>query len=413
MLTADLVVARRHKGELRVAPLDERTRARAEEIAAAYLAIVMAHVGRPREELDEALAAVEVHPRERKLADGLRKLLDDRCDFDAGEGADPEALRREVFTRAAAARAALDDGAAFDRARVLAEAAAARGIDAASAGEALYADLRAAHRLRAVETITAAALVARYDEAQLQAVLLRATRITVEVACAAPEGYRALFRKLKFLRLLPAIAPLDGGGYRLVIDGPLSLFESVTRYGLQLALALPAITACDAWRLEADLRWGKRREELSFRLEGRGGTGLASDEGELPLAADVAALVESFRALGLPWRVAPAPAILDLPGVGLCVPDLAFDFTGGPAEGGERVWLEVLGFWSREAVWRRVELVERGLPHRILFAVSDRLRVGEAALSDELPGSLYVYKGAMSARAVAERIERLRARPAR
>ena len=54
---------------------------------------------------------------------------------------------------------------------------------------------------------------------------------------------------------------------------------------------------------------------------------------------------------------------------------------------GAPVYLEVLGFWSREAVWRRVELVERGLPHRILFAVSKHLRVSEAALDDELPGS--------------------------
>jgi uncharacterized protein len=101
--------------------------------------------------------------------------------------------------------------------------------------------------------------------------------------------------------------------------------------------------------------------------------------------------------------VAPAGAILDLPGVGLCVPDLVFEHD----RTGECVYLEVMGFWSRDAVWRRVELVERGLRDRILFAVSQRLRVSEQVLGDDLPGALYVYKRVMSARAVLERVDRL------
>jgi hypothetical protein len=117
----------------------------------------------------------------------------------------------------------------------------------------------------------------------------------------------------------------------------------------------------------------------------------------------VAALVEALRAAATPWQVAPAGAILDLPGVGLCVPDLVFEHS----RTGECVYLEVMGFWSREAVWRRVELVAAGLGERILFAVSERLRVSEQVLGDDLPGALYVYKRVMSARAVLERIDRL------
>jgi hypothetical protein len=57
-----------------------------------------------------------------------------------------------------------------------------------------------------------------------------------------------------------------------------------------------------------------------------------------------------------------------------------------------------------------VELVEAGLPERILFAVSSRLRVSEGVLDGDLPGALYVYKAKMSARAVADRLERLAGR---
>ena len=89
----------------------------------------------------------------------------------------------------------------------------------------------------------------------------------------------------------------------------------------------------------------------------------------------------------------------------MCAPDLAFEHTGT----GECIFLEVMGYWSRAAVWKRVELVQAGLPQRILFAVGQQLRVSEAALDDELPGALYVYKRTMSARAIAERLDALAA----
>ena len=100
------------------------------------------------------------------------------------------------------------------------------------------------------------------------------------------------------------------------------------------------------------------------------------------------------------WTAKAADKIVDLPGVGLCVPDLEFVH-----ESGERVLLEVLGYWSRDAVWKRVELVEAALPERWLFAVSKRLRVSEEVLDGEEHGALYVYKGVMSARAILKQLD--------
>ena len=177
-------------------------------------------------------------------------------------------------------------------------------------------------------------------------------------------------------------------------------------------MALPAIAACGRWRIEADVLWGKERRPVTFRAAG------AADQvaPRAAVAADPSArrcptrsrrCSRGWPRARAPWVAAPATVILDLPGAGLCVPDLVFTPRRGP---GAPVYLEVLGFWSREAVWRRVELVERGLPHRILFAVSKHLRVSEAALDDELPGSLYVYARTLDARAILERVERLAAR---
>ncbi len=404
MLTADLVHARRRGGELRLVALDDSGRARAAAVAGELMGAISREIGESREDLVAVLAAIDVESRDHRVKDGLVKLALDRCEFDGGDDLDPEATRRDVFLRASAARAGLDPLARFDRGAVLGEVALQRSATAEAIERALFADLRGAHRLLSFEALSPEALVAAYEHGQAQAVLLRATKVTVDVRCASAAVLRALFRRLKFLRLLHSITRA-GEGCRIAIDGPFSLFESVTKYGLQLALALPAFEQCDAFTLVADVRWGKERTPLIFRLEG--GAGSASSAARSALPVEVAALVRSFKTLGTAWRVTPNAEILELPGIGLAIPDLVFERGGGEAWPREKIYLEVMGYWSRAAVWRRVELVQAGLGERILFAVSSRLRVSEEVLEGDLPGALYVYKGAMSARVVAERIEAL------
>jgi hypothetical protein len=402
VLTADLVNARRRGNELHLASFDAAARLRARAIGEVLLATAAAHVGRPREELVLALSTIDVGPREHRLKDGLAKLVEDRCEFNASEDVDPALVRREVFTRSSAARAGLQAADRFDRGPIIAEIAGQRGTSSEAIERALFADLRGAHVLVAFDAPSPDSLVASYEYGQAQAVLLRAVKVTVDVRCASAGALRALFRRLKFLRLLHTISKKDDG-HRIVIDGPFSLFESVTKYGLQLALVLPALELCEEWRLEADVRWGKERTPLVFRLAGKAPSGKGDAP---PLPDEVQTLLRTFAALGTAWRVSPNSKILELAGVGLCVPDLVFERPYyGVAR--DRVYLEVMGYWSREAVWKRVELVQAGLPERILFAVSSRLRVSEDVLGGDLPGALYVYKQTMNARAIAERLDDL------
>ena len=391
MLTADLVRAYRRKGELRLRGWKGDARATAIGLAERYVRIAGQHVGSSRGELSDALGEVPVPSRDRKVGDGLRKLILDRCTIEADCGSDPAELRRAVFEAAAEARRRSDHRGAFDRALVLSQVAEAAGLSAEELDEKLYADLKRNHRVLSFEPLAADALVDLYDASQVQAVLLRAEQVVVQVACKSPATYRYLFRKLKFLRLLHRIEPLEEGGYRLTIDGPLSLLSSVTKYGLQLALAFPAVQACDAWAIDAQVRWGKARDRVHFHAEGA----RAEEEREAALPDDVQALLERgtkrFANGKSLWSVAPAAEVLSLPGVGICVPDLVYE------RDGQRVFLEALGYWSREAVWKRVELMEAGLPVPMIFAVPSRLRVSKEVLPADLPGSLVVYKGVISA----------------
>jgi len=406
VLTADLVRVRRRKGELQVIDLNGDSLQGAEDLAALFIGVAEENIGRTREQLEDALGEIEVEPGEQKIALGIRKMLEDRCQFEEPQTASPEDLRREVFLKTVEHRRAAGDHDPFDRDKILADVAKARGLDPLIVEAGLYADLRSSNLLKGIAPTTPAGLIEAYRASLPQAVLLRAVRVSVTVRCASPGAYRALFNKLKFLRLLYDIHPADEGRYRIEIEGPFSMFDAVTKYGLKLALMLPHLEACAEYDLTADIRWGKEREKLLFRRKGGssfdGGHGL--EEPRMP--DEVAALIKGFTALKSVWKLSSSGALLSLPGIGMCVPDLVFEHQGTK----EKVYLEVMGFWSREAVWRRVDLVENGLSEKILFAVSERLRVSEEVLGDSAAGALYVYKGVMSPKIVAERIEALRLR---
>jgi len=409
MLTADLVCARRRRGELELVSLSGKRRERALEIASDLVVAAAKHVGGTRADLREALSLLELGASEHRLAQGLAKLVEDACTWSSESALDPAELRRAVFEAASDTWRALSPGARFDREALLAEVARAYDAAPSDLDALLFADLRSAQRIVAFEPLSAEGLVERYEQAELQAVLLRAVRITADVTCSSPAGYRTLFGKLKFRRLLFRITPRESG-FRIEIDGPYSLFESVTKYGLQLALVLPALQECDSLSLVAELRWGKQREALTFRLSGgtRRSRPAQAASDEATLSDELAALVAAFRALASTWSVEPTETILDVPGAGLCVPDLVFS----ERKSGVRVYFEALGYWSRDAVWRRVELVQAGLREPVLFAVSSRLRVSEEVLSDDESAALYVYKGALSARAVLRKLEALQGRAA-
>ncbi len=404
MLTADLVHARRRGGELHLVGLTAEARARAVALADRLLLVMNGAIGVAQDEVTAALGAVDSEARDAKVKGGLVKLLLDRCEWEAPGSLPPEDLRRDLFTLASEMRAALGPFASLDRGAVVRTIAERYGATEEAVEQGLFADKKTAQQLVRWERLGSTELVESFERGQAQAVLLRAVKIKVEIQRASPGAARAFFRHLKFLRLLHAIRETKEG-YLVEIDGPFSLFESVTKYGLGLALVLPALEGLDAWKLSADIRWGKERQPLLFRLEG----GAARRGASPPLADDVASLVRSFESLGTEWRVSTKTKLLHLPGLGLIVPDLVFERSeaGGKAQ---KVHLEVMGYWSRDAVWKRVELVRAGLPERVLFALSSRLRVSEDVLGDDLPSALYVYKGSMSARTVRERLELLAAR---
>ncbi|MEZ4298635.1 MAG: DUF790 family protein [Polyangiaceae bacterium] len=440
MLTSDLLRVRKLKGVVRAQYLTGESAARLLPIARQYVDLYKRMVGRPREELDEAVAAVEVSARDRVAALGLRKVLDDRCEFEAPSGAEPEEVRREVFLLAAEAQRSLDVRAAFDRGAVLARAGEKLGISADDIERVLFADLRGAEVLRAAWGLGAEGLLDRYNVALAQSILLRATEVTLVVSGEAPDRVRRLFRTMRFLGLLHRVhvpAPTgpspdtmppkaaanppkkkkkkvpnagENAGseteattartYAITIDGPFSLFGPSQKYGMRLATLLHAVLACERFSLSAKLVWGARREDAEFHVTPE--DGLAAVASELPSSSpSLEAFVAGFEKLGSEWQVKPAAKIFATPGEPAVIPDLVFS----NRETGEEVFLEAFGFWSRAAVWARVEQIRRGgLPVPLMLAISKELRVSAEVLDEDDLGEVYVYKATMLPRAVLARL---------
>lgn len=408
MLGAEHVDARRKGKELVLRELEPRAREEGIALAEQVLDAARAHVGRSRAELEAAWTEITNDAPHAKLAGGLVKLATDGCTFEADDDVDAPEIRRVVFERAQAARLALPVGTPFDRARVLAEAGAALGLSADATERALFADLKGAHALVSAPAVGARGLVDAWELGQAQAVLLRATRVACTIAHASPGPLRAFFAKLKFRRLLFTAERTGEGAYRLVVDGPASMFEAGTRYGVGFAALVPALRELGTFTLEADVRWGKERTPLVFRLAGTERGASPAEPGrraapDVHLSDEAAGLLAALRAKPGPFAIRPADGtLLDVPGLGVCVPDLVVTRAGHAP-----VYVEVLGFWSRDAVFARVELAARGLGAPVVFVASAKLRVSEELLEGHDLAALYVHKGTPRASEVLARVERV------
>ena len=243
---------------------------------------------------------------------------------------------------------------------------------------ALFADLRDENRLLRFEDITAAGLIDRYNVALAQAVLLRSVYVKVEVRHERPPRYRQLFRKLKFHRLLYRVEGNMAEGYHFHIDGPLSLFSATTKYGMQVALFVPSLLSCSDFRLEAELRWGPRREPRSFYLDSRDGLVSHLQDSGTYVPAEMAAFLERFRQVAPAWQIAEATDVIELGREGVWVPDYQAVHTATET----RVFIEVLGFWKRSSLERLLRLLPLHGPPRFVLAISERMKVDEETLGD-------------------------------
>ncbi len=407
MLRSEHVMARLNRGRLvshRLSPDDARVLDVATELCDLYAV----NVGRPRSGLERELMLKEedLGPgldarRGFKIIRALSKLLEERAGWGAPTEADPYTLRTRVFELAstlpeppASERSLLE---APTREDVLSQVALETGVEDPEAS--MYADRQGAQLLGEFDRPAPEELVRRYNVAQIQGVLYAARDLVVDLG----EGVdaRLVFHYVKLLGLIYDLEPL-ASGYRLHLDGPLSIFGATRKYGLRLAQFLPGLLLTSPWKLSANVEWKGRDAVLELDSEETGlETHYLGPKAEREAGDVREAFVRAWeRAKDTgDWKLERGADILPFPEKKTA---LVPDFTLLNKVTGEIVQLEILGFWSERNLVERVALLreagEQG--HRVLVAASERLGTSQEALPGAIEGGIVPFKDRLSAKAV-------------
>lgn len=386
MLTSRLVRATLRKGVLTpryIDPDDGNLLAVAESLVAVFEEAAAATPRWTRETIEEAVADCVSKRADPLLFQGFTKLLMDRAEFETTAVADPVALRRTLFERAARSPLRREPGLpwAAKRAEIVREVAAELGLDVRVVESSLFADLEARQRLARFRPLDAPALLQRYNLALAQGVLIRARSLQITLSGAKVGAYRQLFRALKFHQLIHTVTGLPDGGYDVRIDGPLSLFQSATRYGVAMAQFLPTLVATEGtWRLEALVEWGPEKSEASFVLDPEVGLRSHVKARGQYVTEEQKWFEDRFAKKARGWKLSRSAELLRTARGEVVVPDLVFEHP----DTGETAYLEILGFWRAGSLRARLAMLDDPALTGLYVAVSKRL-AGEEGAPQEHP----------------------------
>ena len=317
-----------------------------------------------RGELEEWCASLARGEKDGKFSSGAAKLLFDRTEF-ADDAEDLPKLRRQLLSRSAAAlREASGD---YRRYRDM-----VRGEHGAPD---IYGDLPEFAKLEKCRSFSnGAELIAAYNLAQVQGVLLYASKLHLEFSEPRPEELRPLLRNMRFHRLLAGSIRISPKLTVLEIDGPFSILESSRKYALQLATFFPAVLAMREWKLQADLRIDDRL--LRLELDDRAPLAPPRRRADY-LPPELTVFQNAFN--DREWELASdAPAFLpdgDTP----IIPD----FTFRRRSDGAVIHLELFHRWHRTGLARRLSEPEKLRRLHLLVGVDRALN----AVADKYPGA--------------------------
>ena len=381
MLTADLALSWQRGQTIKPRYVDPAD-ARHLQQAADLVSVFREYRGRTRAELDEALDDYVGTGTGYKVLRGMMKLLADRCEFEVGVEADPSEIRRALFLKARA-RHPVGDEAVRDE--LIAEAARelACAPEVVSAG--MYADLPERQRLVEFEELEARELLDLYNLAQAQALLYRSVEMRLSVEPQEPEGLRELFGAIKAYRLIHTVRGSAERGYEIRLDGPVSMFHRSQKYGVQMAVFLPALLLCRGWRMRAEIST-RPNGAAYFELDSRQ-TQLRSHYASItgyenPVVEKFARVWERHASA---WELEPCREVIDL-GTSAFIPDFRLTHPAG-----REFYLEIIGFWTPEYLAERLsEFAHRGLKN-FLLAAWDDLRGTRDPLTN-IPPHTIVFK---------------------
>ena len=321
-------------------------------------------IGQTREELRDRIKQLFWdEPCDPRRVRAFCKLLEDEAEFEGMKRDAASRLRMRVFQLAAPKHPVVG------RPKILLEQAAASVKEGIAKelgrpwteieGE-LYSDVYDLHRLKAPPAYSSAeSLLTRYNEAQLQAALYRATEMTV----FARGDYKSIVRAAKAAGLMFS-ATRQGDGFLFIFNGPTSVLRETTRYGVRMAWVVPTLLRCHDWEMWASIyvprHYGKPMLKVGSASKYRS-SHKEQAEFDSGVESQFAAKWGADRRDGWILMHESEPRFI---GQEAFFPDFSFEH-----ESGISVLFEIIGYWTPEYLAKKREklLQFRGEP--LLLAI--------------------------------------------
>jgi hypothetical protein len=399
MLPLDLLRYQTHGGDIRVVYVNPESK-KYLAIATDLIEIFTAYVGKRKGELAEVLADYEAADTNYHVTRGLGKLLEDLSEFTIQSTIEPETLRERIFAHTSAyypVVTQIDLLHRHTRCDALAAIAHDLGISPEEVGAGMYADLEENRVLAKFDPPTPRWLLDRYNVALAQAMLYRASEMTIRIYRNIPTKYKLVFKFIKFFQLMHVISGNNADGYRIVLDGPASMFRLSQKYGVQMALFLPALLHCERWWMDATIILNKNNR---YRFKLTDEFGLRShyrDPGEFDSELERRFALQ-FNELDTAWTLERETDIIDLKDT-VMIPDFNFVHPDG-----RWAMMEIVGFWTPDYLQKKLWKLKRADKRNMVIAVSGQLNCGEEDFRD-IPGEVLFFKTQIKPKDVLEKVE--------
>ena len=371
------------------------------QIAGDILDIYAAHREKTRGKLAAALEYYESYNTNYRVTRGLAKILEGKSEFEIVSAMEPELLREQIFAFSGTHHPIVTEAGLthhMTRDEAVESLSQQIGISVEQIFSGMYADLEENRVMTNFEPPTPEWLLHRYNVALAQAMLYRASELRIRIYRNIPTKYKLVFKFIKFFRLIHVVTGNHQEGYHITLDGPASMFRLSLKYGIQMALFLPALLHCNRWWMEADIVMNKGRGYLFKLTDDFGLQSHYKDPGEFDSKLE-RAFAEKFAATKTEWILEREADIIDLKDT-VMIPDFAFVHPDG-----RRALMEIVGFWTPDYLQKKLDKLRRAGLSNMVIVVSEKLNCSAEDFID-IPGEVIFFKTRILVNKVIQRIER-------
>jgi len=377
--------------------IDQKT----SELAIELINYFQSAVGKTQGVLERQLTDFEGDSTDYRVKRGLAYILKSSfCTFEVVSPLEPQMLRERVFSLAAKSVSSRESTqVTLNKVADELTQELEREVLSEQVRNGLYADLSENKILTVFDAPIAPDLLNRYNLSQVQGVFYKASQLILNAHRNVPGEYKLLFRYLKLFQLMAYIEGDADHGFTITIDGPTSLFNSSTRYGLAIAKLIPALLHVTKWSLSSILQsrdaytdtWKTGR----FTLNSECGLVSHYPPGKPYDSMLEASFADKWDALKSGWALEREVDLIPIPG-SVMIPDFRLVHPDG-----RTFLLEIVGYWRPEYLQKKFSQVRRAGRDDLILAISERLNLEKAGVKlNDVPARIVWFKDKLLPKAV-------------